>query len=52
VVITKNCPIDFMFGGDLGFSIGLNVRAAFTRVANTAGTTAHTTYGENKSKKA
>jgi hypothetical protein len=30
-----------------GFSIGLSVRTAFLREAVTAGTNAHTTYGEN-----
>jgi hypothetical protein len=31
----------------LGFSIGLSVETAFLREAVTAGTNAHTTYGEN-----
>jgi hypothetical protein len=31
----------------LGFSIGLSVETAFLREADTAGTNAHTTYGEN-----
>jgi hypothetical protein len=37
-----------MFKEKLSLLIGLSVRAAFIRVADTAGTSAHTTYGENK----
>ena len=36
-----------MLGGSRGFSIGLNVKTAFLKAADTAGTSAHTTYGEN-----
>ena len=36
-----------MLGGSLSFSIGLNVKTAFLKAADTAGTNAHTTYGEN-----
>jgi hypothetical protein len=44
----RNCLIAFMFRGKSSLSTGLNVRAAFTRAADTAGTNAHTTFGENK----
>ena len=36
-----------VLGGSRGFSICQSARIAFTRVADTAGTSAHTTYGEN-----
>jgi len=36
-----------VLGGSLSFSIGLNVKTAFLRAADTAGTSAHTIYGEN-----
>lgn len=36
-----------VLGGSRGFSICQSARIAFTRVADTAGTSAHTTYGGN-----
>jgi len=38
-----------VLGGSRGFSIGLNVKTAFLKAADTAGTNAYTTYGENVS---
>jgi hypothetical protein len=37
-----------MFRGKSSLSTGLKVRAAFTGAADTAGTSAHTIFGENK----
>jgi hypothetical protein len=37
-----------MFRGKSSLSTGLSVGAAFTGAADTAGTSAHTTFGENK----
>jgi len=37
-----------MFIGKSSLSTGLNVRAAFTGAADTAGTSAHTTFGGSK----
>jgi hypothetical protein len=37
-----------MFRGKSSLLTGLNVRAAFTGAADTAGTSAHTIFGENK----
>jgi len=38
-----------VLGGSLSFSICQSAKTAFTRVAITAGTNAHITYGENVS---
>jgi hypothetical protein len=41
-------PNSFYVQGKSSLLTGLNVGAAFIRAADTAGTSAHTTFGENK----